>query len=99
MPAGPGVISEAEGLAHQCMREGEAADRRGHLDHDPRAQGLVEQVEQAFLVERGQRLEGGQSELAPDHGGDAEYTIAVGGQAIEPPPDHVTHAFRDVQAP
>ena len=75
---GGGVV---ERLAHERVPEGEVVDLRRVLDHDARAQGLLQRLEQLLPRPARHLRERGEPEVAAEHGGGRER---LDGRRLQP---------------
>ncbi len=79
------------------MGEAVAVHGLRHLDHEARADRLLEGTQEALGVEPAHALEDVEPELATDDRRDDQHARAVGRQPVEPPTDHLAHALRDAR--
>jgi hypothetical protein len=82
-----------ERRAHERVREGVAADPPGLAQH-PRLDALLERRDQHVVVERGNRLEQVELELAADDGRHLERLAGRCPEAPQPPRGDLAHAVR-----
>ena len=78
---------------HERVREGVAAHPPGLAQH-ARLDALLERRDEHVVVERGDRLQQVELELAADHGRHLERLAGRGAQAPQPPRRHLAHAVR-----
>ena len=88
-----------DGLANQRMAERVAARRLGGLHDDPRANCLVQQLQQRVRTLGGEALQDRHAELGPDHRGEGEHAIAGLGQSIESAPHDVAQTLGQRRVP
>ena len=79
------------------MPEREAVDLRGVLEHDARAQGLLERLEQLLPRPARHRRERGEPEVAAEHGGGRERLDRRGRQPREAARDEVLDALGEAR--
>ena len=87
---GGGVV---ERLAHERVPEREAVDLLRVLEHDRRAQGLLQRPEQLLLRPPGHRRQRREAEVAAEHGGGGQRLDRRGREPREPARDEVLDAL------
>src|SRR5215207_5660058 len=83
------------GIPNQGMGEAHAPDHARDLGNDARLDPLVEQLEDAVTLESADTRQRIEIELAPEHRGQGEQSVAFVGQMSQPAADHLSHALRD----